>query len=300
MKLEFQLSGHFTLTAVDANTGETRELASFENLVLNNGLEQLGADAPNILNYVVVGSGSSTPVVTQTTLDSVVASTQTQQSQENGTNGSSPYYTWTRTKWRFAQGEAAGNLSEVGIGPTPTSLFSRSLIKDAGGSPTTVTVLATEYLDVQYELRVYVPTADVVTNNVAIGGTSYTITARAAYCTEYPTWSAYLMAVQGIRFNTGNPFIAYDGSIGAVSSAPAGNPALSDGGATNNSYSNASHKRTGNIYFGLNNGNLTNGIKSMLLRGFGWAFQVEFSSAIPKDASKTLTLNLEVSWARRA
>lgn len=299
MKIEFQLSGHFTITAVDANTGESRELAAFENLVLNNGLEQFGSDSPNILNYVVVGSGSSTPVVTQTTLDSVVASTQTQQSIENGTSGSAPYYTWTRKKWRFSQGAAAGNLSEVGIGPTPTSLFSRSLIKDAGGSPTTVTVLATEYLDVQYELRVYVPTSDVVTNNVAIGGTSYTVTARPAFCSDYPTWSAYSMLSQGIRFDGGNPFIVYDGTLGAVTSAPSGNPSQSDGGATNNSYSNASHKRTGSIYFGLNNGNLTNGIKSMLLRGYGWTFQVEFSSAIPKDANKTLTLNLEVSWARR-
>ena len=67
----------------------------------------------------------------------------------------SPYYRWAKVTWRFGQGVAAGNISEVGLGWGNSNLWNRALIKDANGNPTTITVLSDEYLDVVSEIRDY-------------------------------------------------------------------------------------------------------------------------------------------------
>lgn len=64
----------------------------------------------------------------------------------------------------FAEGEVVGNISEVGTIFKPNSsvttsakLHTRALVKDAGGSPTAITVLATEQLVITHTLTTYVP-----------------------------------------------------------------------------------------------------------------------------------------------
>ncbi len=90
------------------------------------------------MSTCMVGSGNAAPAETDTALQAR-ASTSNINVQSNNSNVS-PRYGWRRRTFRFAAGAAAGNLSEVGVGWTTTAVFSRALILDGSGNPTTITV----------------------------------------------------------------------------------------------------------------------------------------------------------------
>ncbi|HHW53750.1 MAG TPA: hypothetical protein GXX13_11310 [Acinetobacter towneri] len=141
-----------------ADTNEiVRETPEFHNLVLNTGLERMAVGT--WIDRCCVGTGNSTPVASQVALDNFLASTTTTAPGASDTGGiqvtTAPYYWFGRRTWRFAQGAATGNISEVGLGWGNSNLWNRALIKDANDNPTTITVLADEYLDVVSEVRVY-------------------------------------------------------------------------------------------------------------------------------------------------
>lgn len=299
---QMQIAGFFKIEAVNEETGDRRVLADwFPNLILNQGLNRLGQSTPYAADYCQVGTGSTAPTVTDTQLQTLVASTGNVQSlSESYVAGPPPYQRAVRT-YRFATGAAAGNLSEVGVGwgTSGATLFSRALIKDGSGNPTTITVLSTEALDISYELRNYPPTTD-VTGSVTISGTSYSYTIRAANITSNTSWGARWAVDRGFGVSgTNSAAAAYNGSIGSTTSTPSG-ISSSASGYTPAAYSNNSYKKGGTITFGLNNGNLAGGIKSLLTGGeYSSLFQIEFTPTIDKTASKVLTLDFEVSWARR-
>lgn len=297
-----EVQGFFKLEAVNEETGERRLLADwFPNLILDQGLNRLGlSPSAAATGYCQVGTGSTAPAVTDTQLQTFVAGTgNTQSVSESYVAGPPPYQRAVIT-YRFSTGAAAGNLSEVGIGwgASGTTLFSRSLIKDGSGNPTTITVLSTEALDISYEIRNYPPTTD-VTGSVTISGTSYSYTIRAANITGSTNWGARWAVDRGFSVAGIELPIAYDGSIGNITSNPSG----STSNATDRiaaAYSNNSYKRGGTITFGLNQGNFAGGIKSVLITGqYSSQFQIEFSPTIDKTATKVLTLDFEISWARR-
>ena len=141
-----------------AKTNEiVSETGEFKNLVLDTGLARMSAGT--WIDRCVVGSGNSNPVVTQVALDNLVASTTTVATGSSDTGGSQlstlPYYWYGRRTWRFNTGIATGNLSEIGVRWGNSNLWNRALIRDNAGNPTTITVLADEYLDVFCEVRVY-------------------------------------------------------------------------------------------------------------------------------------------------
>lgn len=151
-----QIGARFKLVAHKGNENNpTKETDWFNNLVLDSGLDRLSVGSA--IGLVAVGSGNSTPVVTQTGLDNVVATTTSVFGNEvrfmNATT--QPYYFGARRTYRFGEGAAAGNLTEVGIGWNADSMFNRTLIKDSQGNPTTLTILSDEFLDVIVEIRHY-------------------------------------------------------------------------------------------------------------------------------------------------
>ena len=156
-QIKNEVGARFKLVARKASTEEiTRESEWFTNIVLDTGLTQMGVGT--WVDRCRVGSGNSTPVATQTQLDSTIASTITMTG--TSTNGvqvtTKPYYNWLRRTYRFAEGVAAGNISEVGLGwGAGTALWNRALVKDLNGNPTTITVLSDEFLDVIVEIRFY-------------------------------------------------------------------------------------------------------------------------------------------------
>lgn len=290
------LAGFYKLVATNSK-GQTRVVADwFANLILDVGLNRLGTGG--IIDRISVGSGNSTPTAGQTSLDTLVATTTTTvgaavESYDSVGNS----YAFRRSTYRFATGVAAGNLTEVGAGWSG-GLFSRALIKDGGGVPTTVTILSDETLDVIYELRVYVP-ADVV-GTCVISGVTYNTVMRACKLNSSSYWGFGLLWAQGMATpnmsSTTNAFGV--GALGTVLTDPGGtflNNATST--AAVGSYVNNSYERVYRNTYGLSDGAVPFGAMTFLSR-MG-AYKASFDPPIPKDTTKILTIDWKISWARR-
>jgi hypothetical protein len=289
------VAGRYKMEAVNADTGERRVVADwFDNLITDMGLNRLGSGG--VCSYCLVGSGSTPPANSDTQLQTLVAATSTTQGGDGGIVTSPTAYRWARYVFRFGAGAAAGNLSEVGVNwnGSTTAIFSRALIKDGSGNPTTITILSNEYLDVTYELRVYPPAAD-VTFQRTISGQTYDCTLRAMGI-GLTSPQNYLSS--GASYTNSGYVNAYSGAIGSITGFPGG----SQGGLnyTQDAYSNNSYAQTCVLTAGLSVGNFgAGGIQAIGFQNHLCSFQVGFSPAIPKDGTKILTLNVSVSWARR-
>jgi hypothetical protein len=296
------LKGRYKLVVRDAWGGVRRQTDWFDNIILDTGLNRMGTGAP--IAGAAIGTGTSTPVASQTGLD-----TQTTYTTTSGTGngaqsalGSSPYNNTYTAVYRTALGALNGNYYEVGVGWASGSMFSRALILDGGGSPTFVSVASTEQLDIVYELSIYPPLVD-TSNSVTISGVTYTVTGRASSVNSTinawswaPTYAAGgavgVWSISGVNN-------AYSGSIGAITALPAGTYTSNGSAAVVGSYSNNSLTRSARSTYGLTDGNVSGGIKSVMAFWKMACFQYEFNPVLPKDATKTLTLDYSMTWARR-
>ncbi len=311
MQPSIGIAGYYKLEAVKPD-GRVRPLTDwFPNIITNTGFDTLGSTG-GPWGGCAVGSGNSTPVVTQTALDAIIASTSNFFSNATSIQGTSPYFGTTTQTWQFPVGAAAGNLSEVGVyNSSPTALFSRALILDGSGNPTTITVLSNEALNVTYSLRQYAPLSD-VTGSLTMDQ-PYTYTIRAMQASTAGVWSTdsghfSAQMLPDIFGNTGNGVTAYNGALGSITGAPAGTTA--GGSQVNNAaYTNGAYQRSAVPGFDINHGNLSGGIECISLQygnsnGGGFyvtgrgAFQIGFSPNIPKDNTKVLTLNVTIAWTR--
>lgn len=292
------LKGRYKLI-VRRNDGSVRlETDWFDNLITNQGLNRIGTGG--IVTHCQAGSGSSTPLVTDTELQSFIGSTAIESATETGFSGSTPYYQWIRKTFRFDAGVASGNVSEVGVGWSfaSGSLFSRALVRDIGGSPVTITVLSDEFLDVVYELRIYPPAADMPFTFV-ISGVTYNCVARASEIDASYWDQMALLCNYGSTFPADASFALFSGAIGDVFHRPSGDGAFMQGVAE--AYSNNSLARTFVVSAGLGAGNVPGGAASGYLGFYGLgAFQFSFDPVIPKDSTKTMTLKGVISWARKS
>lgn len=295
-----EVAGYFTLS-----TNKRGVIAEFPNLITNGGLDRMGG-FDDWLTWCQVGSGSTAPNVNDTALVSRVAGTSSVVSPLSGVQSTPPYYTWNRKTFRFSEGAAAGNLSEVGIGwASSASLLSRALILDTLGNPTTITVLADESLDVTYEFRFYPKTTDdtgTVTLTGNIGGV-YNWTMRAANVTSNDNGFGWNIAQNGTnmgRIRSGTALLG-GGDIVAITGLP---PAGSSVGITAASYVPGSYERKFTFTAGLTQANIAGGVRCGLFpMGIGM-FQIQFGlqaddSKIPKTSDGILSMVIKHSWGRR-
>lgn len=301
-----QLAGYYKIEAHrrdengDEIEGSRRIVADwFPNLITNGGLDMLGGTA-NFLQYCQVGSGSTAPAVTDTALASRIAGVATS-GYAQGTPGAANVYSSCVATYQFGQGVAAGNLSEIGVGSASTgSLFSRARILDGSGNPTTITVLAIEFLTVTYELRLYINTADVA-NSFTTNGTTYNVVSRpcamdADNCLNMVNNTYHVVPPdggggRGIR-------LASSQTLAAVNSTPTGFY-NQDVAPTLASYTNGTYYRDFSWTLAVGQGNIAGGIGVAFYQG-GSAFptQVQFTPKLAKDNTKTATFTFRVSWGR--
>ncbi len=304
--LASRLSGFFKMEAVRPD-GRRRLLADwFPNLITNAGLNAIGSDGSIAwLGSCRVGTGGSTPSFSDTAMDAQVAGTGTVTSYNRSAQSSPPYYGLTTTTFRFTTGTAAGNLAEVGIASQNSAggtQFSRALILDGDGNPTTITVLSDEVLDVTYRLQTIPPGSD-TTDTITIGGIDYDLVMRACHVTSVSDWS-----FNGYDFGGIQGPVAFDGSIGAVT---ASTPSGSLSGATSvtpSSYSADSFHRESTVSFGLGQANFGGGITAFCwnLGTSGYFGKMQCSvnnhdspaKGIPKTSSDVLSLVMRHTWAR--
>lgn len=289
--------GWFKFEAVNVRTGKRRPLADwFPNLILNNGLNLMGTTPP--LGRAMVGTGTSTPTVSQTQLDARIASTVTIESTIYGSN-LIDNYAYVRRVFRFGVGVAAGNLTEVGVGNSDTSCFSRALILDGGGSPTSVTVLSDEYLDVTYEVRSYPVVTDVLAT-INIAGVDYDTIIRPS---QFGAWGdlnhlRWPTVTGGMAATPSNasPNMRSAGTLGDYT-VTAGGTSLANGSTAYLAYTNNSYELTQRLTFGLTQGSADFGILEFYNALGRW--KISFDPVVPKRSTNIFTLDFKLAWARK-
>lgn len=290
-----KVAGYFTIS-----TDQRGMLAEFPNLITDAGISAMINGG--YLNYCYVGTGNTPPAVTDTALVNRIAATSSNYAGELNTITSTPPYYAAKTKYyEFATGTAAGNLSEVGVGwyissPASYGLFSRALILDAEGLPTTITVLPTEVLRVTYTLRLYIPTEDTtgtITLGGNAGGTTHNWIMRAARCTDGGSWKAgESMMINPVYkstydYNTYPRVFAYSSSIGPITGSPSG-------------FSIGCTGPNGIAYYALwGTETGTHTIRSLLVTAFsGATYQIQFDPPINKTNLQIFKCGFNHSWGR--
>lgn len=173
IELSSKVSGRYLFERVSKKTGERQVVAgASDNLLLENffriALSQPNSSPQKFVGRIVVGSGTTPPTEADLLLESFVASA----SKTTGTalaptinSTEFPRYMTRRIVERINGTAIAGvPLSEVGVtmmggytgsANSTTPLMSRALIRDPDGNPTTINVLADEFLDVTWEYTTY-------------------------------------------------------------------------------------------------------------------------------------------------
>ena len=279
----------------------TTETDWFCNLVLDTGLARMSVGT--WIDRCCIGTGNSTPISTQTALDAFLASSTTVQAQSAAVQVSAaPYYYSANLTWRFGQGVAVGNISEVGLGWGNTTLWNRALIKDSSGNPTTITVLADEYLDVVSEVRVY-PAQSLSGSFNLLDKTGALISTHTYIGLPYiySPMIRFDQMVLGMR----NGYLIWDGSIGtSVTDMPSGGRYNHESVAI--SYPTPTSCRA--VYtVGLSDAATNH--KSFLLATGGLlggadlnnsGYQLQITPPIPKTAAQKMTYTFDLSWGRYA
>lgn len=298
---------HFAKGKVDSNgvpiPDSHRRLGSFKNLITDGGMDHIyntlgigTLSTKDMFALCFVGTGNTTPAFSDSQLVAFLA-------QDNGAVTSSTVYVndsdghyWRHLRtYRFNAGTATGNIAEVGIGRRNDLLFSRALILDGGGLPTTITVLADEYLDVTYEFRNYIDpnTYSVV---ATISGVPYDVDYLPSDVDNAPN---IMYPIAGSPSGSGIMRVYPTDVLGTLTGVPTPNsPAEADLGLTIGSYISGSYYVDLTGDYTLSQANFTGGIGSMQIECMQAKYQFNFSPKIPKDATKVLSLTVRLSWAR--
>lgn len=321
IEIRSQVEGWFRLDAykVDDNgkRHSERELAPwFRNLILNQGLDRMAQNA-NWMGSCQVGSGNAAPANTDTQLQTFVAG-KTNTLQQGiypirGAVSAPDYYAHVTNLYVFDVGSAAGNLSEVGVGwaSTGATLYSRALILDIGGNPTTITVLPDEVLQVTYQWRIYPPLADVV-GTVNLSGADYDYVIRACMAGTYsnmtsssdPGWGG-ISTVTGSGTQVGSSVSARNtypsaNGIAAITARPTTADQGNADSFSSSAYSVGNYYLDSTLLCGISKWNgVPGGIKTIVYSHQHGSYQIEFEPALSKDNTKSLSLVFRQSWARR-
>lgn len=308
-----KLGGQFRL--VVSKDAECKQIVKdtdfFDNLITNTGMNRIGEVTTNASQSIqafhnlcgrfVVGAGSAEPQFTDTALQNPVAFASSNVGLvSESSNYERGWYEIT-VRHQFGQGQAVGNLSEIGIQHTSASgpLWSRALILDRQGNPTTITVLPDDFLTCYYTLRIMIPKEDAVFNidvdydEDGIVPTVVTGRPLAANSSE-PIGGWGLQTVVGfgsLQFFTGgladptalNP-------LGSSAASPTSNFSIVP-------YVTNSFQRYVTSTLGLNQHN------SQMLRTAGLTalmgcWQIEFDPPLQKNNTQIMQVTFGYSWAR--
>lgn len=281
-----------------------------ENLVLDSGLNYgmggtSGFRFQELHSFVAVGTGSTAPAASQTALDSELARTSsalTFSSGEGITEVATGQFRYRRVRaFDFAQ--ANGNLAEFGgsWGSGSTNLATRSLFKDGGGNPITITKTSSEQLVITYDIEFTAsPTVSTAVGPITVTGLGSqdihvafaqgvgagTFNAGLMWSNPYPV--AMWIATAALNMNYSN-FSQPSGYENASSAAQA----YTDGNFYRDFTMTAPAGTSDTtIYgFGVSGRHSNTSVRNA-------AFKVSFDTPFTKDKDYKLTLTLRVSVAR--
>lgn len=307
MKQTNTVSGRYLIKHFAAD-GSVKAEYDFPNLITDVGLDYLATPNGSGFYQIRLSTNTTAPTHADTALGGTVITPSGTlgaiPSFQNGITGAPDYERWARFGARF---ETPGTYSTIGtfFNSSSSVMFSKTLIKDAIGTPTSITILSGEGLEIQYELRVKPALTD-QSSTVNIGGTNYTFDvyyasiASTSYMQPGSTlgWfgQLYMWGTQGsvnLTDRTQNP-------AAMVSGIANGYGSFSPSSITYGAYVPGSYQRT--ITFTLET-YMTTG--NGLIKGFECAggtlwpgALVQVTPALPKSNLQRLSLSFTVTWAR--
>lgn len=307
----FKVKNRFKLIRISAQGDEVDSSDWSNNMVLDSGLVSI-LSSGSIDMRAVCGTGNSAVSPSDVSLSSFLQGAQGF-AIENSTDrvyASSPRYIKHTWRWRFDQGSVVGNISEVGVAislgqPTSsTPLFSRALVSDSSGNPTTVTVLSDEFLDVVYELYIYAPDdrSGTFPQNIdsSIVTTSYTILPANMADDSTTGWrSNYAAGMYGIfpEAGTGNSLaVASTGTTGSAGGSITGTQNSFSSAAWISPVNSSPFYRDVRYTASLSESNIN--ISAFQFSMGMCAFQMSLSPAVAKVNTKTYRLDLRITLER--
>lgn len=206
--VNMQHFGKFKITVTDANTGEVKvDLPEQDNMILDSMFGK--AQYANTLRrlYCYFGSGSSPVSKSDTSLEAVIGSYMyldtgadymrdviVTQKREGNIFTHEKLLTMVGT-----QGKVQGNISEIGLTSSYSgdNIFTRALIKDASGQPTTISLGPNDIVTVLYRIGYQIDLTNPLIESkvIDIGGTPTT-------CSLY--WVFYDKPMQYSLWNIGS------------------------------------------------------------------------------------------------
>lgn len=289
-----KLTGRYKLTAGKAD-GSRRSLGEFKNIILDAGLNRIGQGS-SFFGVCQVGTGITEPSRTDTALTAYHRHTSTTVTSETTNITNNDPYTATFSKtFRFPVGTITQDITEIGVGwGTTDGLFSKSLIKDLLGAPTSVTVFADEFLDVSYAVDIVPP--DDIPFTAMINGLPRTGFIRAAKVNDAMRWSAGASSQQ--FGDTGTR--AYTGPCGVRTAQPSGTSVTATS-LTRGTYVAGQYYFDYTARWDYTRANWPEGIKSILFDTTGsqlmFCFQLEFDTAIIKNDTESFRMTLRVQFS---
>ena len=304
------VEGHFRLEVLRSDGSVKEDTGFFRNLILNQGLDNLfKMPAVQAYYYIQVGFGNGAPSVTDTALQSHAAGINSFSQYYNDPTGvvtTSPRYYYDRATVTFATGAVVGNVAEIGAASSsagPNTLFSRALVKDSNGDPTTVSVLADEQLRVTYELRWYIPEGE-ATGTLDLGEQVVEYAIRASFRNSTSN-SLRGRPYEEFGWLGRNSWSAYPAGAALTqlgTAGPTGEPHADDVSAAaewQGSYVNGSFSRTCRATFSP--AQITSAIGGFRFNPTNVGpMQVVFDPPIAKTNTKRLSLDITSSISRYA
>ncbi|RTL03516.1 hypothetical protein EKK58_12875 [Candidatus Dependentiae bacterium] len=275
---------------------------------LNDTAARLG-----LFSYCAMGNGTLAATASDTTISQVSTRFPVHTSGTLYTVGAN---TITQTiEYRSTQGQVIGVVSEVGLFGSSTGgqTMMRSLIKDAGGAATSLTLTSMDFIYVKWRVTATVNTSD-VTGVINIGGVNYNYTLRPCHwnldLTNNTTTSnpfAVVSNATGVNsylgFSSASAYATQ--TLGSITSGPGGSQYPGWAFSTN-SYTAGTKQRKMTYKWNIDQGNIGSGIGSITIgynAGLRIGYQISFAATsdgatIPKDDTKEFTLGITFSYGR--
>lgn len=306
-----KLGGRYKLEVLNSS-GEVVRIAEVDNLILDGALSRWAAGNTGFNNgpYFCVGTGTDTPIATQTSLSNFLAgslagtrATRTIISP-NENRGGGVYRAAATYVYTYSIGQIVGNISEIGANfgaSSSSNLDSRALLVDGGGNPTTLTILSTEQLRVNYRVYMDISPAQ-STATITFNGVSTSCTLEKLNTNLTNSWYIFFnMNNVSSLFNT-TTFVSSTANLLNSVDTPSSTSghttatvswAVSSGGAG---------IRRHVMTMAVGSGNIASGIKYLTIAADASSsyhmLGVHFSPNINKTSSKTLTLTIDLVLSR--
>lgn len=303
-----KVKGHYCLKKYSADTNKLKSIHEFDNVITNNALDSfVGAKLNRQYSsfYFVVGTGTSVPMVTNTSLDNQIAKSNKFELKTAGNPVAPDYISKVSGTARFNTGTINNTITEIGliIGNVYSyeyGLFSRALILDNDNNPTSVTVGDNEYLDCTYELYYY-PNFEETIGSFELDGVTYSYVSRPVSITYN-----LLIHTDGNRNDDyGNIVFAKieeDNTIAEMTANYYVDSNYNLSLAWEGDYVDGTYKRKFNLSINLDQHNYKTGIGSIVIhcRALVSVYnRITFTPKIPKDNTCTMRFVFETPQLAR-